>query len=173
MAAKKKGSGGKGVAALIGVAFAVAGASHGHHGHGGGIFAHFTDIHVSGGLNTPRGFAKALLKSDGLPVTGANMCAVTTWEAHEGGGFGNQASFNPLNTNPGPGAGWPGHNAIGAWAFPDAQTGLKYTVATLNNGSYGGIIAALRNGHDGQGVLNAIMASPWAASHYGGGLTGC
>jgi hypothetical protein len=120
---------------------------------------------------TPPGWARALLAADRLPVTSCNLSAVTAWERAEGGGFGNQAAYNPLNVNPGAGAGWPGHPAIGAWAFPDAATGLRYTVATLNNGYYGGILAALRRGNSAQAVCDAIMASPWAASHYYGTLT--
>jgi hypothetical protein len=128
---------------------------------------------VPGGadLGTRPGWARALLSADRLPVTSCNLSAVTAWETREGGGFGNQAWFNPLNVNPGPGAGWPGYPAIGAWAFPDAATGLQYTVATLNNGSYGGILSALRAGDSAQAVCDAIMASPWAASRYGGTLT--
>jgi hypothetical protein len=122
-------------------------------------------------LDTRAGWARGLLAADRLPQTSCNLSAVLEWEAREGGGFGNQASYNPLNVNPGPGAGWPGHSAIGAWAFPDVQTGLRYTVATLNNGYYGGILAALHAGNSAQGVCNAIMASPWAASRYGGTLT--
>jgi hypothetical protein len=158
------------LAAAGAVAVVMAGGVKTHGGHGG-IFAHFTSIHVPGGLGTPRGFAGALLRAEHAPVNRANMCAVITWEAHEGGGFGNQAANNPLNVNPGPGAGWPGYSAIGAWAFPDAQTGFRYTVRTLNNGYYPGIRAALRRGDSAQDVLNAIQASPWAASHYGGSLT--
>jgi hypothetical protein len=125
----------------------------------------------SGGLGTRAGWARALLAADRLPQTSCNLSAVTEWEIREGGGFGNQAAYNPLNVNPGPGAGWPGYSATGAWAFPDAATGLRYTVATLNNGYYGGILAALRAGGSAQAVCDAIMASPWAASRYGGTLT--
>lgn len=125
-------------------------------------------------LGTHAGWARALLAADSLPQTSCNLNAVLEWERAEGGGFGNQAAYNPLNVNPGPGAGWPGHNATGAWAFPDAATGLRYTVATLNNGYYGGILAALRAGNDAQRVCNEIERSPWAASHYRGTLTaGC
>jgi hypothetical protein len=122
-------------------------------------------------LDTHAGWARGLLAADSLPQTSCNVRAVLEWEAREGGGFGNQAHYNPLNVNPGPGAGWPGYNATGAWAFPDAVTGLRYTVRTLNNGYYGGILAALRAGNSAQRVCNAIMASPWAASRYGGTLT--
>ena len=143
----------------------VAGAVH----HAG---ASLTSIVVPGNsdLNNPDGWAKALLAADSLPVTSCNFNAVTEWERREGGGFGNQAAYNPLNVNPGPGAGWPGYAATGAWAFPDAATGLRYTVATLNNGDYGGVLAALRAGNSAQAVCDAIMASPWAASHYDGTL---
>ena len=142
-----------------------------HHGGIGTAAAGLPFIGGGTSLDTRAGWARALLAADRLPQTSCNMSAVLEWEAREGGGFGNQAHFNPLNVNPGPGAGWPGYNATGAWAFPDAQTGLRYTVSTLNNGYYGGILAALRRGNSAQAVCNAIMASPWAASRYGGTLT--
>lgn len=131
---------------------------------------------LPGGTNlaTHAGWARALLVADRLPQTSCNLNAVLEWERAEGGGFGNQAAYNPLNVNPGPGAGWPGRNVIGAWAFPDAATGLRYTVRTLNSGNYGNILAAFRAGNSAQRVCNAIMASPWAASHYRGTLAaGC
>lgn len=163
--------------AAIGVAVVViaAGVAHpamvkgaAHHAPAG-----LDSVVIPGGsdLDNPAGWAKALLSADSLPLSACNLSAVTEWEHREGGGFGNQASFDPLNVNPGPGAGWPGYPATGAWAFPDAQTGLRYTVTTLNNGYYGAILAALRIGNSAQAVCDAIMASPWAASHYGYDLT--
>lgn len=115
-------------------------------------------------------WAQAFLNGIPEPVTACNLNAVVAWETREGGGFGNQAAGNPLNVNPGPGTPWPGKPAIGAWAFPDAATGLAYTVRTIRNGYYGGILAALHSGHSAQGVLDAVMASPWAQSHYSGTL---
>jgi cell wall-associated NlpC family hydrolase len=48
MAAKKKGSGGgTKVAAVVGIALALGGAHKAHHGHGGGIFAHFTSARTA------------------------------------------------------------------------------------------------------------------------------
>jgi hypothetical protein len=158
--------------AIVAVVIVAGAASSSHKVTGavGRAGAGLSSIGASGDLNSPAGWAHALLAADSLPETACNLNAVTEWEAREGGGFGNQASYNPLNVNPGPGAGWPGYSAIGAWAFPDAATGLRYTVSTLNNGDYGGILAALRAGDNAQAVCDAIMASPWAASHYDGTL---
>jgi hypothetical protein len=163
------------IAAVV-VVVAVAAASGGHKTVAGAVRharAGLDAVAIPGGsdLGNPAGWAKALLAADSLPVTSCNFSAVTAWERAEGGGFGNQAAYNPLNVNPGAGAGWPGYPATGAWAFPDAASGLRYTVATLNNGSYGGILSALRAGNSAQAVCDAIMASPWAASHYDGTLT--
>lgn len=165
---------GGGVKLVAAAAIALAMASGiKHHGHGGGIHVSLDSISASK-LGTRDSWARSLLRAEGLPRTSCNVNAVTEWELAEGGGFGNQAANNPLNVNPGPGAGWPGYNATGAWAFPDAATGLRYTVRTLNNGNYGGILSALQAGNNAQAVMNAIQASPWAASHYGYGLTaGC
>ncbi len=126
---------------------------------------------TSTSLDTPAGWARALLKAEGDPQTSCNLNAVTAWETAEGGGFGNQAAYNPLNLNPPASIGWPGQPATGAWAFPDAADGLKYTIQTLNNGLFGGILTALRAGNNAQNVCTQIMASPWAASHYYGTLT--
>ena len=167
MAAKKKSGGGAKVLDCRRCVLVMAsGAKH----HGGGILADLTSF-GGGNLSTPAGWAHALLKDDGFPRTSCNMNAVMTWERFEGGGFGNQAAYNPLNVNPGPGAGWPGGNADGAWAFDNAGDGLRYTLQTLNLPAYAGIRSALQSGDDPQGVCDAIMASPWAASHYNGQLT--
>jgi hypothetical protein len=152
-------------------------ASHAPHGHGHGVVASLmssaSSVLDGGGhnLGTRRGWARAFLAAIPEPVTRCNVNTVVAWEHAEGGGFGNQAANDPLNVNPGPGAGWPGYPAIGAWAFPDPQTGLDYTVQTVRLGYYSGVRAALSAGNDPQGVCDAIMASPWAGSHYNGALT--
>ena len=169
MAKAKKGGGIK-VAAMIGIGLAMASGikphHHHHHGQAGHAAANLTSINGAN-LSSRDSWARALLRADGLPRTSCNVAAVVTWELHEGGGFGNQAAFNPLNVNPGAGAGWPGYNATGAWAFPDAPTGLRYTVQTLNDGYYGSIVSALQAGNSDTNVLTAVQNSPWAGSHYG------
>lgn len=159
--------GGAKLAIAAGVALVMA---SGAHSGGHGILSELTSSAVPASIAYSRtAWAHAFLADIPEPETPANLCSVVTWETREGGGFGNQAANNPLNLNPGSGAGWPGSPAIGAWAFPDAPTGLAYTVRVVR--SYPGILAALHRGDSAQSVLNAVMASPWAASHYGGTLT--
>jgi len=166
-----RGDRGKVIGLALGVALAIAAAGAKTPSARHAIAAAGLPLAGGSALATPAGWDRALLAALGDPQTSCNISAVAAWEHAEGGGFGNQASFNPLNVNPGPGAGWPGYNATGAWAFPDAATGLRYTVATLRNGYYGGVLAALSAGRSAQAVCDAIMASPWAATKYYGTLT--
>lgn len=154
-----------------GVLGGIGNAATHHHHHGHPSLLSVTPPLTGTGLGTRPGWARAFLRAIPEPRTACNLSAVVAWETREGGGFGNQAAFNPLNVNPGPGAPWPGYSAIGAWAFPDAGTGLTYSVRTILNGNYGGILGALHAGNSAQAVCDAIMASPWAASHYDGTLT--
>jgi hypothetical protein len=159
--------------AVIAVAVAMLAAyGKGASDHGAAT-ATTTDIVIPGDSNllTRPGWAAAFLAADSLPLTSCDLAAVNEWEVREGGGFGNQASYDPLNVNPPPGTDWPGRPVIGAWAFPDPATGLRYTVKTLRNGDYGNIIDALRAGDSAQAVCDAIMDSPWASNHYDGTLS--
>jgi hypothetical protein len=162
-------------AAAVTVGLSLAGLSqthghhHGHHVQNGMLTSVQASAGNPGNLSTRASWARAFLQDIPEPLTRCDRNAVIAWETAEGGGFGNQAENNPLNLNPGPGAGWPGYNATGAWAFPTARIGLRYTVQTVR--SYGGILAALRAGNNAQAVANAIEDSPWAASHYHYALT--
>lgn len=153
----------KGYILLAVVLFAAYSAGTG----GAGIVKSITG---GGSLSSHGGWAKAFLAGAHLPLTSCNYHAVLEWESREGGGFGNQASYNPLNVNPPPGTSWPGYHAEGAWAFPDARTGLNYTISTLYNGYYATIIATFKIGNSAQQDCDAIEDSPWASSHYGGTL---
>lgn len=170
-AKKKSSSNATGAAVAVCIGLALAGGGMKHHGHG--VIASLTSA-GSSNLSTQGGWLRAFLAADGMPETRCDKVAMRAWMNAEGGGIGdsNQAVNDPLNLNPGPGAGWPGQPAIGAWAFPDtpagAADGLRYTVATIQ--SYSGIQAALRAGDSAQNVLTAVEDSPWAQSHYGDSL---
>lgn len=113
------------------------------------------------------GFAIAVLNGLHVRATTPDVDAMDVWETSEGGGFGNQAANNPLNINPGT-ANWPGHPADGAWAFPSEADGITYTITYLHYSNYTRVLAALRDGTSEHAVLQAIVDSPWAASHYAG-----
>jgi hypothetical protein len=164
-------------ATAVGAWVALAGHPHHYHHSGAPVLDSLssrpsTTSPLPAGIGTSRlAWAKAFLREIPEPVTGCNKAAVVTWETAEGGGFGNQAANNPLNVNPPVGTPWPGEHAIGAWAFPRPSDGLHYTVLTILNGNYPGILAALHQGNDAQAVANAIENSPWAQSHYHYSLT--
>lgn len=116
---------------------------------------------------TPITWAAALLQALGDGVTDANMQAIVGWETAEGGNWHNAARFNPLNTTQGAaGSTNPGFSA-GVQAYTSWAEGLQATVQTLNNGSYNGILTALKAGNNAQAVAAAIGASPWGTSASG------
>jgi hypothetical protein len=105
-------------------------------------------------------WAQALLVRLGAPVTTANLVAITAWEMAEGGHWYNTAYYNPLNTTMSePGA--TSMNSVGVKAYVSWEQGFVATIATLRNGRYGGILAALARGNDAQAVVDAVAASPW------------
>ena len=119
----------------------------------------------SGGQVTQVTWAQALVKSLGAPMTADNVAAIVAWEMAEGGHWYNTAYYNPLNTTQSmPGA--TVFNSVGVKAYTSWAQGLRATVITLNNGLYGGILAALRSGHDANAVADAVAASPWGTGSF-------
>lgn len=119
---------------------------------------------VRGGY-TPFTWAQALLQDLGMPVTPANLAAVTAWEMAEGGHWHNSAHYNPLNTTMRePGA--TSMNSVGVKSYTSWAQGLTATVATLHDGYYANILAALQNGTDAQAVADAVAASPWGTQAF-------
>lgn len=110
---------------------------------------------------TPEQFAMNLLKGLGVARTPSDISAMERWEAQEGGNWHNDASYNPLNTT----QSMPGYHEVGTQgnigAYRNWDQGLEATLKTLENGRYGGIINALRQGNSVQAILNAISNSPW------------
>jgi peptidoglycan hydrolase CwlO-like protein len=119
------------------------------------------------GNYTPLTWAKALLEQLHMPLTTQNTAAITAWEMAEGGHWHNSAHYNPLNTTmPEPGA--TAMNSVGVKAYLSWAQGFTATIATLRNGYYGGILAALRAGNDAIAVADAVGASPWGTGNFSG-----
>jgi len=119
------------------------------------------------GHYTPLTWAKALLEQLRLPLTSQNTAAITAWEMAEGGHWHNSAHYNPLNTTmPEPGA--TAMNSVGVKAYLSWAQGFTATIATLRNGYYGRILAALRAGDDAIAVADAVAASPWGTGNFSG-----
>lgn len=109
---------------------------------------------------TPTSWAAALLAKLGMPVSSSNITAITAWETAEGGNWHNPDKYNPLNTTQAE----PGSiatNSAGVRSYTSWDQGLSATVATLTNGSYGAILAALARGTSASDVVSAITSSPW------------
>jgi hypothetical protein len=127
----------------------------------------FTD---GGGKEVAVGWAQQLLKAINAPVTPETTQFVYDWEVSEGGG----GKFNPLNQGPVPGQ--PQLTTTGqqygggAADFASWQAGLQGAVAYLNMPNFTAVRDALRRG-DAVGARSALIASPWAASHYNGGAS--
>jgi hypothetical protein len=151
------------VVIAVAAGLALAAAAHGTiPGAGGAAVA----ASIPGGsAYTPHTWAVALLGAEHLPQTPCNVSALTAWESAEGGNWQNPASGNPLNTTlPEPGS----HaiNPAGVQAYLSWQEGFAATIATLNNGDYPGILAALRVGGNAQAVADAVGASPWGTGYF-------
>jgi murein DD-endopeptidase MepM/ murein hydrolase activator NlpD len=121
------------------------------------------------GTGSQQAWAKTLLQKLGKPTTSSNIAALTTWAAWEGGQWHNSAHYNPLNTEQGaPGA--TNMNPEGVKSYVSWDQGYKATIATLNNGRYKNILAALSRGNNTGAVLSAVDHSPWGTHipGYGG-----
>jgi len=105
-------------------------------------------------------WAVALLPARKLPISVNGLVAVVAWETAEGGGFGNEAQNNPLNTT----QDWPGSwtiNSDGVRGYATYADGLWATVQTLGYGAYVGILAALKAGADPYATATTVGATPW------------
>lgn len=128
----------------------------------------FTD---GGGDQVAVGWAQQFLTALGAPVTPGNVQFVYDWEKSEGGG----GKYNPLNT--GPVSQHPEWTTTGEqfgggaadYASWDAGiSGPVYYLQHYQQDTYSKILQALK-ANDPVGARAALIASPWAASHYGGG----
>lgn len=122
-----------------------------------------------GGKQVAVGWAERLLDAIGAPKSAGNIQFVYDWELAEGGG----GKFNPLNQGP-----VPGHPELtstgqqfggGAADFVSWDAGITGAADYLNMNNYKRILSSLR-ANDPVGARSALIASPWAASHYSGGF---
>ena len=121
-----------------------------------------------GGKDVAVGWAEQLLRLIGAPVTTGNKQFVYDWEVSEGGG----GIYNPLNQGP-----VPGHPNLttsgsqfggGAANFASWAAGLQGAADYLAMPAFKPIRTELR-ANNPVGARSELIASPWAASHYGGG----
>jgi hypothetical protein len=118
-------------------------------------------------------FIKAVLADLGAPATDANVASVTAWVQHETS-WPPAAASNPLDsTLPEPGSTifntivLASGGVIHVQNYPDAAEGAAATAATIANGHYPHIIAALAGGSGlcGDTALAADFAT-WSGNGY-------
>lgn len=83
-----------------------------------------------------------VIRALGGRITPAALRLLGAWQPWEGGHTRNRARFNWLNTTRGDE--YPSINRVGVRAFPDYQTGVRQTAATLHN--YPALVQALASG---------------------------
>lgn len=121
-----------------------------------------------GGKGSAVTWANDLLDAIGAPKSPGNVQVIYDWEVSEGGG----GKYNPLNQGP-----VPGHPELtttgsqyggGAADFASWQAGVTGAADYLNMSNFRAIKNSLVSGNS-TAARNAIINSPWAASHYGHG----
>jgi hypothetical protein len=123
------------------------------------------------GTQDQQDWAKDFLTQVGAPITSENLAAMTTWMAYEGGHWKNSATYNPLNTTLETSASTGSMNSVGVQKYSSYAGGLSATVQTINNGLYGNVLDALKQGNNSQAVLSAVSASPWGTFKSGSATT--
>jgi hypothetical protein len=96
-------------------------------------------------------WSEAILTALGDPLTSANIISIGYWMQNEAGSppSGIVGENNPINVSePGYGGTQIQYEAPGYYlmSYPTVQDGVQATAAYLNNGSYSGILSALKQG---------------------------
>jgi hypothetical protein len=116
-------------------------------------------------LVTTKLWASAVLKGIGAPVTNNNISNMEKWMASEEPASSWLTNNDPLNTTKA------GKGKIGTMKYATVGDGINATVATLNQSNFSSIKHALRTNAPFAVFQAAVVASPWAAGHYGGQLS--
>lgn len=119
---------------VLAVAVIAVFAANGHH-----MVPSADGVTVASGSESA--FIRGVLADLGAPATSANMTSLASWLPHEG----TAAAYNPMaSTLPEPGS--TVFNSDGVQNYVSASQGAQATAATLANGRYPLIVAALRSG---------------------------
>lgn len=116
-------------------------------------------------IYTPSDFANAFLNAIPEPDSSSNVEAIIGWEEAEGGNWHNNAEFNPLNTTYAL-DGSTSINGVGVQSYSGWTVGVTATVATIENGYYGGILSALAAGNSATTVATAVGNSKWGTPNF-------
>jgi len=118
-----------------------------------------------GGDDVAVGWAQELLKSIDAPLTPGNLQFIYDWEVSEGSG----GKYNPLNQGPVPGqpqlTTTGSQYGGGAADFASWTAGLQGAADYLEMSNFTAILQALRQNNPAA-AKQALIASPWASSHY-------
>ena len=107
-------------------------------------------------------WANQFLQRIDAPVTASNLDTIITWIHNENG-----SSFNPINTTWGKShTEWPVVNDHGVKAYPDWNTGLRASAATIQEGQYSEMLEALKRGTTPQEFSSLLVHSPWGTEHF-------
>jgi hypothetical protein len=100
-------------------------------------------------------------QSDGVVLTEENAVGLVAW----GWAENTSAAWNVYDsTEP-----WPGStrfNNVGVRNYPNWLAGIAATWATLRNGDYGPVIAALKSGEHAEDLAEAVADSPWGTEPF-------
>ncbi len=111
-------------------------------------------------LDQAQPFFASILRSIGTPVTASNLQVMEAWARSEG----SRSAYNPWNTTQrAPGC---TVDSNGSTAFADAASSITAHTKQLRS-LYPAVIAGFGSS-DPERTVAAIVASPWASSHYGG-----
>lgn len=116
----------------------------------------------SSGSMTESQWAALLLQNVGAPVTQNNIDNILRWMTAEEPTQNWYDRNNPLNASVGTGT------VDGTGSYADLQSAAQYTAGMINQNNMAGIKQALMENADPNTFSAAVVASPWASSHYGG-----
>ena len=109
---------------------------------------------IVGAVMTLGEWALALLQAGGWPTPGA-QAGIVAQAVEEG----SEAIWDPLDSER-VAAGSSDYNPAGVQDYPSLEVGLQTTLATLRNGDYPQVLAALQRGSS-PAYVQAIANSPW------------